>query len=161
TDQQAPQAGFPASCVCVSDDKEPPKTFDSVQLTSFLLKDRCALPDQMSFGFTFSRRRFILAMRDGDIANKNKIAVFDFGVTPKHFPEDMLLFDYLPPDVAGFLEPMAERGDVRRIPLRRCAVEKSDQRRWLLPARRERPCRRAAEKRDELAPVLIELHAIL
>jgi len=52
-------------------------------------------------------------MRDGDSANKNKIAVFDFGVTPKHFPHDMLLFDYLTLDVAGFLEPMAERGDVR------------------------------------------------
>src|SRR5262249_5113628 len=37
-------------------------------------------------------RRFILAMRDGDGANKNKIAVFDFGVTPKHFPHDMLLY---------------------------------------------------------------------
>jgi len=49
------------------------------------------LPDQMSFVFTFSRRRFILAMRDWDGANKNKIAVFDFGVTPKHFPHDMLL----------------------------------------------------------------------
>ena len=45
----------------------------------------------MSSVFTFSRRRFILAMRDGDGANKNKIAVFDFGVTPKHFPHDMLL----------------------------------------------------------------------
>jgi hypothetical protein len=32
-------------------------------------------------------------MRDGDGANKNKIAVFDFGVTPKHFPHDMLLND--------------------------------------------------------------------
>ena len=63
----------------------------------FFLKDRCALPDQMSSVFTFSRRRFILAMRDGDGANKNKIAVFDFGVTPKHFPHDMLLNDHRSP----------------------------------------------------------------
>jgi hypothetical protein len=66
-------------------------------INEFLLKDRCALPDQMSFVFTFSRRRFILAMRDGDGANKNKIAVFDFGVTPKHFPHDMLLYDHRSP----------------------------------------------------------------
>jgi hypothetical protein len=51
----------------------------------------------MSSVFTFSRRRFILAMRDGDGANKNKIAVFDFGVTPKHFPHDMLLYDHRSP----------------------------------------------------------------
>src|SRR5262249_23158179 len=70
---------------------------DGVQLTSFLLKDRCALPDQMSFVFTFPRRRFILAIRDGDGANKNKIAVFDFRVTPKHFPHDLLLYDHRSP----------------------------------------------------------------
>src|SRR5262249_30487261 len=64
--------------------------FRQFSINEFLLKDRCALPDQMSSVFTFSRRRFILAMRDGDGANKNKIAVFDFGVTPKHFPQDTL-----------------------------------------------------------------------
>src|SRR5215813_5281742 len=71
--------------------------FRQFSINEFLLKDRCALPDQMSSVFTFSRRRFILAMRDGDGANKNKIAVFDFGVTPKHFPHDMLLNDHRSP----------------------------------------------------------------
>src|SRR5262245_17838284 len=57
-------------------------------------------------------------------------------------------------DVAGFLEPKAERGDVRRTPLRRCAVEKSDQRRLLLRAHCKRPRDRcAANERDERAPV--------
>jgi hypothetical protein len=40
------------------------------------------------------------------------------------------------------------------------AVEKSDDRLRLLRARRERPCRRTAEQRDELAALWIELHAI-
>jgi len=40
-------------------------------------------------------------------------------------------------------------------------VKETDQRRWLLRTRRERPGRRAAEKRDELALVqLIELHML-
>src|SRR6516225_5867186 len=45
-----------------------------------------------------------------------------------------------------------ERGNEVRVPVRRDAVEEADHRhRWLLRARRERPRRRAAEKRDELA----------
>ena len=62
--------------------------------------------------------------------------------------------DVLALDEACFLQALAERGhEVRRVGERR-AAEKSDHRhRRLLRARRERPRgRRAAEKRDELAP---------
>src|SRR5262249_36728558 len=64
----------------------------------------------------------------------------------------------LPLDVAGFLQSLAKRGRAERIPLCRCAIEKSDHwHRWLLRASRERPChRRAAEQADELAA----LHSI-
>src|SRR5262249_13208993 len=56
-------------------------------------------------------------------------------------------------DVAGLLQTLAERGHVRCIPVRRCAVEETDHRHCrLLRARRERPRRSAAEKRDERAP---------
>src|SRR5262245_27696290 len=59
-------------------------------------------------------------------------------------------------EVAGFVEALAERGGKGRI---RCSGigESDDRRRWLLRPRRERPrCRRAAEQRDERAP----LHSI-
>jgi hypothetical protein len=59
--------------------------------SKLFLKDRCALLDQVSFVFTFSRRRFILAMGDRNRANKNKIAILVFSVTTKNFPHDMLL----------------------------------------------------------------------
>jgi hypothetical protein len=40
-------------------------------------------------------------------------------------------------------------------------VEKSDHRhRLLLRARRQRPCRRAAEERDKVAPLLIGSHPL-
>src|SRR5262249_52424795 len=57
-------------------------------------------------------------------------------------------------DVAGFLQTLAERGHVRRIPVRRCAVEKPDYRhRRLLRPRRERPSGyTAADKCDEFPP---------
>jgi len=58
---------------------------------NFLFKDRCALPDQMSFVLTFPWGGFVLAMRDRDRANKNEIAVLAFGVTTKDIPHDMLL----------------------------------------------------------------------
>src|SRR5262245_38112419 len=55
--------------------------------------------------------------------------------------------------VAGLLQSLAKRDCVKRIPLRRCAVEESDHRhRRLLCPRRLRPRSRAAEQRDELAP---------
>src|SRR5262245_4956059 len=55
--------------------------------------------------------------------------------------------------VAGFLQALTECGHHWHVAVRRCAVEEPDHRHCrLLRARRERPCRRAAEQRDELAP---------
>src|SRR5262249_28753699 len=60
-------------------------------------------------------------------------------------------------DVAGFVEAFAERSDIAYGVLGRPAIDEADYRRWLLRARRERPCNgRTAEQRDELAP----LHSI-
>jgi hypothetical protein len=58
---------------------------------NFLLKDRCALPDQMSFVLTFPWGPFIFVKRNRDCTNKNKIAIFVFSVTTKHFPHNMPL----------------------------------------------------------------------
>jgi hypothetical protein len=44
----------------------------------------------MSFALTFSWRRFVLAMGDRDCANKNKSAVFAFGVPAKNFAHQVL-----------------------------------------------------------------------
>jgi hypothetical protein len=54
-------------------------------LNRFFLKDRRALPDQMSSMLTFAWRGFVLAMRNGHRANKNETAAFIFGVTAKDF----------------------------------------------------------------------------
>jgi hypothetical protein len=43
---------------------------------NFLLKDCCALPDQMSFVLTFSGRAFVFAMGKRDRTNWHEIAVF-------------------------------------------------------------------------------------
>jgi len=48
-----------------------------------LLKDRCPLSDQISFGLTFPWARFVLAMRDRDRANKKEIAISVFSVATK------------------------------------------------------------------------------
>ena len=57
-------------------------------------------------------------------------------------------------DVAGFVEALAERSGIARGGLGRPGVDEADDRhRRLLRARRERPRRRAAEQRDELAPL--------
>jgi hypothetical protein len=58
---------------------------------NFLLEDRCALSDQMSFLPTFPWRGFVFAMRDRNRPNKDGIAVFAFSVTTKDYPHDMLL----------------------------------------------------------------------
>ena len=58
-------------------------------------------------------------------------------------------------DVAGFVEALAEPGNKGRI--RQSGIDEADH--WdclLLRTRRKRPCRRAAEQCDELAP----LHSI-
>src|SRR5262249_23538895 len=55
-------------------------------------------------------------------------------------------------DIAGFLQALTECSYHRDIPARRCAVEESDHRHQLLRPRRERPRRRASEKRNEIAP---------
>src|SRR5262249_20152989 len=62
-------------------------------------------------------------------------------------------------DVAGFVEALAERGGKGRIG--RPADDECDNSRCrLLPARRERPRRRAAEKRDELASLHLRGHSM-
>jgi hypothetical protein len=58
---------------------------------NFLFKDRCALPDQMSFVLTFPWRAFVFAMRNRDRTNLDEIAIFALSVTTKDFPHDMLL----------------------------------------------------------------------
>src|SRR5262249_27435737 len=53
---------------------------------------------------------------------------------------------------AEFVQPFLESGHEMNPFGGRPAIEKPDHRQRLLRARRERPCRRAAEQRDELAP---------
>jgi hypothetical protein len=66
-------------------------------------------------------------------------------------------------DVVGLVQSVPERGHLKCVRIKRRDAEKSDYRhRLLLRARRERPCDRAAEQRDELAPFyLTELHLTL
>ena len=45
----------------------------------------------MSFVLTLPRRAFVLAMRDRNRANKNKIAIFAFSVATKDSSHDLLL----------------------------------------------------------------------
>ena len=58
---------------------------------NFLFKDRCALPDQMSFVLTFPWRALVFAMRNRDRTNLDEISIFALSVTTKDFPHDMLL----------------------------------------------------------------------
>src|SRR5262249_10887050 len=61
--------------------------------------------------------------------------------------------DVLTLDVTGFVQATAERGRHGSVRLSRLSIQESDHRhRRLLRARAERPRRRAAEQRDELAP---------
>src|SRR5215475_10667301 len=57
----------------------------------FFLKDRCALPDQMSFSLARSWRAFVLAKKDRRGANKNEITIFVFSITAKDFSHGELL----------------------------------------------------------------------
>src|SRR5215472_11159373 len=57
----------------------------------FFLKDRCALPDQMSFSLARSWRAFVLAKEDRRSANKNEITIFVFSITAKDFSHGVLL----------------------------------------------------------------------
>src|SRR5947207_10123991 len=66
-----------------------------------------------------------------------------------------MVFDHhvLALDVPGFVEALTERSGVARGSLARTAADECDDRHpWVLRARRDRPRRRTAEKRDELAP---------
>jgi hypothetical protein len=54
--------------------------------------------------------------------------------------------------IAGFLQALMEASDERRKRIGRGAAEEPDHRHRLLCAHRQRPRRRAADKRDELAP---------
>jgi type II restriction enzyme len=62
-----------------------------VRSDQFLLEDRCASADQMSFFSTFRWRSFVFAMRDRNRPNKDGIAILALSVTTKDFPHDMLL----------------------------------------------------------------------
>jgi hypothetical protein len=57
----------------------------------FLFKDRCALPDQISFVLTFPWGAFVFAMRNRDCTNLDEISVLALSVTTKDFPHDLLL----------------------------------------------------------------------
>ncbi len=60
-------------------------------------------------------------------------------------------------DIARFAQAFPERAYKTRVLVRRSAVEEADNRQGrLLSARRERPRGRAAEQRDELAPLHVE-----
>jgi hypothetical protein len=73
----------------------------------------------------------------------------DLIVGPAIFDRHVLAFD-----IAGVLQALAECAQTVPERVRRCAAEESDPRDRLLPARREWPDnRRAADQRDELAPV--------
>src|SRR5262245_51353743 len=62
--------------------------------------------------------------------------------------------DVLALDQAAVLEALTKCAEQMRVGGGRCAVEEADDRhRCLLRTRRERPCGRAAEKADEVAPV--------
>src|SRR6516164_1332972 len=77
-------------------------------------------------------------------------------VSPAIFDRDVLTFHK-----SGFVETFAEGGQIEPIVVERTDTEKSDHRhRRLLRVRRERPHRRAAEERHELAPSQIELHSV-
>src|SRR5262249_8127649 len=73
----------------------------------------------------------------------------------------ILYCDVLSFDLAGVLQALAECARSDRVPIGRCAIEKSDHRHRLLRPRRDRPRRcRAAEQREELASSWIE-HGLL
>src|SRR5262249_36416018 len=62
--------------------------------------------------------------------------------------------DVLPFDKARFVEAFAERGQIEQVGVERTGTQETNHwHRRLLRVRRERPRRRAAEQRDELAPV--------
>jgi hypothetical protein len=58
---------------------------------NFLFKDRCAVPDQVSFVLAFHWRAFVFAMRNRDCTNQDEISILALSVTTKDFPHHMLL----------------------------------------------------------------------
>jgi hypothetical protein len=62
---------------------------------SFFFEDRCSLSNQNSFLPASSRIAFILAIRNGDRANKNEIGIFVSSVTSNDFPHAMLLTSHI------------------------------------------------------------------
>jgi hypothetical protein len=74
----------------------------------FFLKDRCALPDQMSFSLARSWRAFVLAKEDRRGANKNEITIFVFSITAKDFSHGVLLDGKDSPLLQWLLHPTVE-----------------------------------------------------
>ena len=69
-----------------------PASDKTVELANnFFLKDRCALPDQMSFVLTFPWRGFVFGIRNRDRTNLDEVAFFAFSVTTQDFPHEILL----------------------------------------------------------------------
>src|SRR5262249_5162015 len=76
---------------------------------------------------------------------------------PPELDRNVLAFD-----IAGLRKAATETGHEWFVLLGRCRIEEPDHRhRRLLRTRRDRPCSRAADERDELAPLqLIDLHSV-
>src|SRR5262245_45652717 len=70
------------------------------------------------------------------------------------FSPPILDCNVLAPNEASLLKAPPKCDHERRERSVRSAVKYSNQRAWLLRARRERPCRRAAGERDEAAPFI-------
>jgi TusA-related sulfurtransferase len=78
--------------VASSSSTRPTRRSAAFYFDCFLLKDRCASPDQISLILAFPRRALILAVRDGDRANEDEIEIFSSSVTANDFPHDVLLY---------------------------------------------------------------------
>ncbi len=81
---------FSGSGRCTSDPTN--RVLATFSFDDFFLKDRCALPDQISLIPSFRWRTLSLAVRYGDSANKNEIMIFVYRVTTYNCPHDVLPF---------------------------------------------------------------------
>ena len=114
-----------------------PKTIGIVAVAVLAVSATCALP---GVTITATWRRTRSAISTGRRS--------DWAFKPVVLDRYVLAFY-----VAGFVEPFAKRGHIRRVGIGRPVSDKCDDRYCgLLSARSQRPSRSAAEKRDELPP---------